>query len=83
MVDEQTAGGVDVVRLQCYVSHIPDALYMVEDNAPHHTPFAPSSTVDVVAAAIPGNFPSYHVYQSAVLTFARLIKLFPIQIFIG
>ncbi|XP_053638043.1 BTB/POZ domain-containing protein 7 isoform X3 [Cherax quadricarinatus] len=53
VVDEQTAGGVDVVRLQCYVSHIPDALYMVEDNAPHQPSFAPSTTVDVVAAAIP------------------------------
>lgn len=54
MVDEQTAGGVDVVRLQCYVSHIPDALYMVEDNAPHQPTYAPPTTVDVVAAAIPG-----------------------------
>ncbi|XP_042235708.1 BTB/POZ domain-containing protein 7-like isoform X3 [Homarus americanus] len=53
VVDEQTAGGVDVVRLQCYVSHIPDALYMVEDNAPHPSTYAPSTTVDVVAAAIP------------------------------
>ncbi|XP_045110710.1 BTB/POZ domain-containing protein 7-like isoform X1 [Portunus trituberculatus] len=56
VVDEQTAGGVDVVRLQCFVSHIPDALYMVEDNAPHQPPTythpAPT-TVDVVAAAIP------------------------------
>lgn len=59
MVDEQTAGGVDVVRLQCFVSHIPDALYMVEDNAPrqppaYHPPHPPQATVDVVAAAIPG-----------------------------
>ncbi|ROT82918.1 putative BTB/POZ domain-containing protein 7 isoform X1 [Penaeus vannamei] len=53
VVDEQTAGGVDVVRLQCYVSHIPDALYMVEDNAPHQPTYAPPTTVDVVAAAIP------------------------------
>ncbi|KAK8379229.1 hypothetical protein O3P69_019226 [Scylla paramamosain] len=56
VVDEQTAGGVDVIRLQCFVSHIPDALYMVEDNAPHQPPTythpAPT-TVDVVAAAIP------------------------------
>lgn len=59
VVDEQTAGGVDVIRLQCYVSHIPDALYMVEDNPTHHHPPtythhpAPPTTVDVVAAAIP------------------------------
>ncbi|XP_066982557.1 BTB/POZ domain-containing protein 7 isoform X2 [Macrobrachium rosenbergii] len=53
VVDEQTAGGVDVVRLQCFVSHIPDTLYMVEDNAPHQHTFAPSTTVDVVAAALP------------------------------
>ncbi|KAK4315569.1 hypothetical protein Pmani_013210 [Petrolisthes manimaculis] len=58
VVDEQTAGGVDVVRLQCFVSHIPDALYMVEDNAPRQPPaypppHPPQATVDVVAAAIP------------------------------
>ena len=54
VVDEQTAGGVDVVRLQCFVSHIPDTLYMVEDNAPHQPTYAPTTTVDVVAAALPG-----------------------------
>ena len=56
VVDEQGGGlggpGLGVQRL---VSHIPDALYMVEDDAPSRArrAYAPSSTVDVVAAAIP------------------------------
>ena len=55
VVDEQTAaGGLGDVRLQRFVSsHIPDTLYMVDDNTSHHRAHAPSPTVDVVAAAIP------------------------------
>ncbi|RXG51806.1 BTB/POZ domain-containing protein 7 [Armadillidium vulgare] len=53
VVDEHGAGGgVDLVRLQCYVSHIPDTLYMV-DNTPRKHSFCATAPVDVVAAAVP------------------------------
>ncbi|XP_076037996.1 BTB/POZ domain-containing protein 7 isoform X2 [Oratosquilla oratoria] len=54
VVDEQSVGEVDLVRMRCYMTpHIPDTLYMVEDNVRPQPKYTSSATVDVVAAAIP------------------------------
>lgn len=45
VLDEQAGAGVSV-RLPCYVTHIPDTLYMVDQHCP-------TSTVDLVPSAVP------------------------------
>lgn len=50
MLDEQAGTGVSV-RLPCFVSHIPDTLYMVDHHRPSSTNTA--STVDLVPPTVP------------------------------
>lgn len=50
VLDEQAGAGVPV-RLPCYVSHIPDTLYMVDQHRPPSTNTA--STVDLVPSTVP------------------------------
>ena len=50
VLDEQAGAGVSV-RLPCYVSHIPDTLYMVDQHC--GVPPSASSTVDVVPSTVP------------------------------
>ncbi|KAA0197169.1 hypothetical protein HAZT_HAZT010251 [Hyalella azteca] len=50
ILDEQAGAGVSV-RLPCYVSHIPDTLYMVDQHRPASTNV--TSTVDLVPSTVP------------------------------
>ncbi|KAF2367455.1 BTB/POZ domain [Trinorchestia longiramus] len=50
ILDEQAGTGVSV-RLPCYVSHIPDTLYMVDQHRPSSTTVA--NTVDLVPSTVP------------------------------